>query len=138
MSETTVRSDLLQALKIVTHLRVDGVGQDLRVLSVDDVLLPVQEPGGDLELGRVLHDGDDTLKLIRVEVTGALLQVNVRLLADNVGVSSTNTTNLGQRIHDLTLSIDVGVEQTQNVLELLVGLGNDQRHDGRCLAVLVF
>lgn len=71
MSETTVRPDLLEALKIVTHLRVNGVGQDLRVLSVDDVLLPVQEPSGDLELGRVLHDGDDAFKLIRVEVTGA-------------------------------------------------------------------
>lgn len=71
MSETTVRPDLLEALKIVTHLRVNGVGQDLRVLSVDDVLLPVQEPGGDLELGRVLHDGDDAFKFIRVEVTSA-------------------------------------------------------------------
>lgn len=71
VSETTVRPDLLQALKIITHLRVDAVGQDLGVLSVNDVLLPVQEPGGDLELCWVLHDGDDALKLIRVEVTGA-------------------------------------------------------------------
>lgn len=38
-------------------------------LAVDDVLLPVQEPGGDLELGGVLHDVDDTLELVGVEFT---------------------------------------------------------------------
>jgi hypothetical protein len=113
VSETTVGPDLLQALKVVTHLRVNGIGQDLGVLSVDDILLPVQEPSGDLELSGVLHDSHNALKLIRVEVTGTnvcwniisviitlcspLLEVNIGLLADDVGVSSTNTANLSQR-----------------------------------------
>lgn len=35
-----------------------------------DVLLPVDKPVGDLELAGVLHDGDDALKLVRVELTG--------------------------------------------------------------------
>jgi hypothetical protein len=39
------------------------------VLSVNDILLPVDEPVGDLELSRVLHDGDDSLELIGVELT---------------------------------------------------------------------
>lgn len=38
----------------------------------ENALLPVHEPLGDLELTRVLHDGDDALKLIRVELTGAV------------------------------------------------------------------
>ena len=42
-----------------------------RDLAIDDVLLLVQEPGGDLELRRVLHDRDNALKLIGVEFTGA-------------------------------------------------------------------
>jgi hypothetical protein len=71
VSETTVRPDLLQALKVIAHLRVDAVGQDLRVLSVNDILLPVQEPCRDLELSRVLHDRDDALKFVRVKVSGA-------------------------------------------------------------------
>jgi len=95
VTETTVGSDLLQALEILTELGVDGVGDDLGVLSVDDVLLSVEEPGGDLVLGGVLlwwekvlaetetfllvlvvgwvatnEDGDDTLKLLRGELTG--------------------------------------------------------------------
>ncbi len=44
VSETTVSVDLLQALQIVTELRVDAVRQYLRVLAVDDIALSVEEP----------------------------------------------------------------------------------------------
>ena len=71
MTETTVRTDLLQPLKIVTELRVDTVGENLRVLAVDDVPLPVQEPRRDLELRGVLDDGDETFELIRVKLASA-------------------------------------------------------------------
>ena len=43
-------------------------------------------------------------------------QINVGLLADDVGIPPTNTLDLGQCVHDLALSIDVGVQQTENVL----------------------
>lgn len=52
--ETTVSPDLLQPLEVVAELGVDAVGEGLAVLAVDDVLLPVKEPGGDLVLRRVL------------------------------------------------------------------------------------
>lgn len=71
VTETTVGADLLEALEVVTELLVDLVGKNVRVLAVDEVVLPVEEPGGDLELGGVLHDGDDTLELVRVELSGA-------------------------------------------------------------------
>lgn len=47
-----------------------------------------------------------------------LVEVNIGLLADNVGVTTTNTLDLGQGVHDLALSIDVGVEETQDVLQV--------------------
>ena len=71
MTETTVRPDLLQPLKVITELRVNTVGQDLQVLAVDDVPLPVQEPRRDLELRGVLDDGDETFELIRVKLASA-------------------------------------------------------------------
>lgn len=71
VSETTVSADLLETLKILTELGVDTVGQNLRVLAVDNVSLPVQEPSGDLVLGGVLDDGDDSLELFGGELTGA-------------------------------------------------------------------
>lgn len=69
VTETTVSADLLQALQIITELGVDTVGENLRVLAVDNVALSVEEPGGDLVLGRVLDDGDDTLELFRGKLT---------------------------------------------------------------------
>lgn len=70
MTETTVGTHLLEALEILTELGVDAVGQNVRVLAVDDVALSVEEPGGDLVLGRVLDDGDDALELFGGELTG--------------------------------------------------------------------
>lgn len=133
VTETTMGADFLQALQIVTELRVDTVGKDLVVFAVHNILLPVQEPCWDFVLGGVLDDGDDTLELIGVELTSSvwgvrcqvhtlkdmdapLVEVNIGLLADQVGVPSSNTLDLGQGVHDLALSINVGVEQTQNVL----------------------
>ena len=108
VAETTVGADLLQALEVITELGVDTVGEDLRVLAIDNVALPVEEPllpvcqclipsacqsslgetyPGDLVGGRVLDDGDETLKLFRGELTGALVQVDIGLLADKVGCS---------------------------------------------------
>ena len=72
MTKTAVRTDLLQPLEVITELRVDAVGQDLRVLAIDDVPLPVQEPRRDLELRGVLDDGDKTLELIRVQLASAM------------------------------------------------------------------
>jgi hypothetical protein len=51
VTETTVSADLLQALKIVTELAVDTVGEDLAVLAIDDIALPVEEPAWDLVYG---------------------------------------------------------------------------------------
>jgi hypothetical protein len=48
VTETTVSADLLEALEVITELGVDTVGEDLSVLAVDNVALPVEEPGGDL------------------------------------------------------------------------------------------
>lgn len=42
-------ADLLETLEVLAHLLVDLVRDDVSVLAVGDVLLPVEEPGGDLE-----------------------------------------------------------------------------------------
>lgn len=63
--------DLLQALEVVTELRVDVRRGDLRVLAITVVLLSVQEPLGHLELKRVLDDGDQLLDLIVGELSSA-------------------------------------------------------------------
>ena len=46
-----------------------------------------------------------------------LVEVDIGLLADQVGVAATDTLDLGQGVHDLLLAIDVRVQQTDDVLE---------------------
>ena len=72
VTQTTVSADLLEALEIVTQLGVDGVGDELTALAIDNILLPVQEPRRDLELLRVLDDRYNPLKLVRVQVASAV------------------------------------------------------------------
>jgi hypothetical protein len=67
-----VGPDLLQLLNVVSQLLVDNVADDVQVLSIDDILPPVQEPSRDLELSGVLHDGDDSLELVGVELSGTV------------------------------------------------------------------
>jgi len=128
MPQTTMCANLLQPLEILTQLGIDAVGEDLGVFAIDNVLLPVQEPGGDLELGGVLDDGDDSLQFVRVEVASTLVEIDIGLLAYQVGIPPAHTFDFGQGIHDFSLSVDIGVEETKNVLELLVRLGKYERH----------
>jgi len=63
VTQTTVGADLLQTLQIVTQLGVQVGGGQLPVLAVNDVLLPVEEPVGNLVLQGVGDDGDNLVNL---------------------------------------------------------------------------
>merc|ERR1719188_1799739 len=104
VAEAAVRADLLQALEVLAQL---------------DVLLPVEEPVGDLVLARVLHDGDDLLDLLLAELAGALRQVDVGLLQHDVGVAAPDALDGRHGEHDVPLAVDVGVHHTEDVLEVL-------------------
>jgi len=64
-------TDLLQTLEILTHLAVKTVGQDLRVLAIDNILLSVKEPVGDLVLAGVLENGNDTFQFFVGKLTSS-------------------------------------------------------------------
>lgn len=81
MTETAVGADLLQALKVLTGLAVETVGNNLRVLAVGDIALSVKEPRWDLVLGRGLEDGDDALKLFGGEFTSTKKKVSISIPA---------------------------------------------------------
>ena len=63
MTETSVVTDLLQTLKILTKLVAQSVAHNLRELSVLNILLSVKKPVWDLELAGVAHDSDELLNL---------------------------------------------------------------------------
>lgn len=117
MTKTTVNTDLLQVLQILTQLVVQVVGEELRVLAVLAILLTIEEPVGNLVVLRILHNVDNALELGLVQLTGALVQVYLSLTADKACVATTATLNGGQGEHNLLTSINVSVEETKNVLE---------------------
>jgi hypothetical protein len=151
---TRKKPDLLEPLKVVPELHIKGVGDDLREPAVLVILLPVEEPVRHLELPRVGHDRHQALQLIRRQLAGPahspkhhnisatsspersdnilgakarrlpLVHVDVGLLADDVGEAAPDTLDWGHGEHDLLLPIHVGVQQTQDMLEVLPG---DQR-----------
>lgn len=118
MSDTTVGSDLLQSFQVISQLGLNTVGQGVVVLTVVDVSLTVQEPSWDLVLSWVLHDLDNSLQFFLGQFTSSLVQIDISLLTDQVGVTATNTLDGGQSVNDLDVTIDVSVQQT--VILLLV------------------
>ena len=127
MTKTTVSADLLEAFEIVTELGVYTVGENVRVLAIDDIALSVEEVRWDLVLEWVLEDGDDSLELFAGKFSGTLGQIDICLLADQVGVSTTNTLDLCECVHNLLLSSNVGIEDTENVVEVAL-LTRYERH----------
>ena len=131
VTDTSVLTDLLQSLNI----RAGGTNQDVdnvvRRFAGDDILLSIDEPLRHLELLGVVDDGDELLDLFVGKSTSSSGYINFGLLADGVGESSTNTGDLAQSVHDLSLTINVGIEHTQNVLELVSNLKTLQNHNDK-------
>ena len=71
-----MRTDLLQALQILTQLAIHTVGQNLRVLAIHDVALTIEEPSGNLVLSWVLDDGDYPLEFFGGNFTGPVVRNN--------------------------------------------------------------
>ncbi len=86
-----MESHLLHSLEILTESAVQQVSVLVGGLSVLNILGSVEEPHGDLELLGVRDDRNDLGDLLLGELTSALVHVNVALLADNIGESSSNT-----------------------------------------------
>jgi hypothetical protein len=76
MPQATMATNLFQTFQIFTDLGVYSVGENLGILSIDDVLLSVQEPRRDFELCRILYDGDNALKFVRIEFSSAIRSIN--------------------------------------------------------------
>merc|ERR1712142_276904 len=127
VSESTVSPDLLQPLKIFSQLVVETVSKDLAVLAILNVLLSVEEPVRDFVLAGILHNGHHPLHLIVGQLSSSFVEVDIGLPQDDMGIASANTLNGSDGEGALPPSINIRVENTKDVLELL---RDDQRHLG--------
>lgn len=121
-----MRCDLLQPLQVFTQLSVQPVRHDLRRCAFMHVLPAVEEPTGNVVAFWVLDDADDLLDLVLGEFASALVQVDASALEDKTCEAQPAALDSPKRERTLASSVDVGVENTQNELEVF-GLCDDQR-----------
>lgn len=55
------------------------------------------------------------MHLVGLKTRVPLVEIDIRLLADQVGVSATDTLDLGQGVHNLLLSVNISVEKTEDL-----------------------
>ena len=110
--------DFLEALEVIAHLLINLVGRDLARFAVLEVPPPVEHPRRDLEVERVLDDTHNVVHLLCGQLARALVHVNLRLLADDVGEAAPHTLDVADGVHHLLLAINVGAKKTQDVLEI--------------------
>lgn len=97
----------------------------MRIFAVLNILLSVQEPVGDLVLGRVQQDGGHLLELFLGKFSGALGGRDTGLAAAQEGETAADTLDGGEGEGNLALTINVGIQNTNNVLE---AIGQNERH----------
>eukprot|EP00446_Apocalathium_sp_SHHI-4_P043919 CAMPEP_0177333910 /NCGR_PEP_ID=MMETSP0368-20130122/22441_1 /TAXON_ID=447022 ORGANISM="Scrippsiella hangoei-like, Strain SHHI-4" /NCGR_SAMPLE_ID=MMETSP0368 /ASSEMBLY_ACC=CAM_ASM_000363 /LENGTH=123 /DNA_ID=CAMNT_0018794601 /DNA_START=42 /DNA_END=410 /DNA_ORIENTATION=+ len=85
VTKTPVEAHALHALQVLAEGLIEEVGVLLGGLAVLDVALTIQHPGRNLELHGVADNCHNLVHLVRRELARALVQVDVALLADDVG-----------------------------------------------------
>jgi len=74
VAETTMATHLLQDFQIFTDLSIPMIGDFLRGLTVTDIALSVQEPGGDLVVQGVLHHFHHAVDFFGAQFTSTRVQ----------------------------------------------------------------
>ena len=126
VSKTSVAPDLEQSLDVFSELGFEDVGGDLQVLAFLVVSLPVEEPSGDTVAFGIGNEIGDSIALGLIEFTGSELGVESEDLADEEAEASTDSLDLVEGEGDGTLTINVGVENTMDVLEGVLSVFDDQ------------
>ena len=126
MSKTTIGSHLEKSFNIFSQFGFQDVGSHLKVLSFFIIANSVQEPSRDTLSFRVINKIGDLIALLLIKFSSSDSRVDSEDLADEESKSSTNTFNLFKSIRDCPLAVDVGVEDTMDVLKIGIRIFNNQ------------
>jgi len=98
----------------------------LKVLSFLVIFLSVEEPSWNSVSFWIVDDVGNTITLGFSQLSGSEFWVDSEDFTDKESESSSNTFNFIEGIRNGSFSIDVGVEDTMNVLEISICVFNDQ------------
>ena len=128
VSDTLVASDLVQSFDIFSEFGFEDVGGNLEVLSFLVVFLSVQEPSWDTVSFRIADDVGNTVALGFSQLSGSESWVDSQDFTDKESKSSSDTLDFVESVWDGSLTVNVGVKNTMNMLEVIFGVFNDERH----------
>ena len=126
--ETAVGPHLEEPFNVFSELGFKDVGGHLQVLAFLVIADPVKEPPGHTLSFGVVDEVGDFVALLLVELTGSDPRVDPEDLADQEPKSPSHTLNLLECVGHGPLAVDVGVQDTVDVLEVGLGVLDDQRH----------
>lgn len=112
MPQPAVRPNLLHALEVVAVLGGDVLRKGLAVLARFEILLAIEEPDGNFELPGILNDRHELFNLIGCELTGALVNIDFGLLANQIRKATADTWNLAQTKDDVAFAFHIRIENT--------------------------
>lgn len=59
-----------------------------------------------------------TEKTKRKKENKPFIQINISLLTNQIRISASHALDLRERVHDLLLAVDIGIEETEDELEV--------------------
>jgi hypothetical protein len=128
VSQTSVTSDFEESFDVLSEFGLEDVRSHLEILSLSVVSLSVEEPSGNTVTFGIVDDACNWIALGLSKLSSSEFRVDSEDLTDKESESSANSLNLVERKRYSPLTIDVGVEDTMNVLEGVLSVFDDERH----------
>ena len=119
VSQTSVHSDLLHSLDVFSELGIEVVGGDLLVFPILDVFPSVEEPLWEPVALWLGNDLGDLVNFVVRKLACSLGRVYPCLLAKSDGESSADSLYGSDCVWHESLSVNVRVEYTDNVLKVV-------------------
>ena len=124
--ETAVASDFEEPLDVLPKLGFEHVGGHLQVLALLVIALPVEEPPGHTVTLGIVDEVSDGIALGLSQLSGPEFRVESEYLADEEAEPPSDSLDLIEREGDGAFAIDVGVEDTVNMLEGIFCVFNNE------------
>lgn len=128
VSETAVGSHFEEAFDVFSEFGFQDVGGHLEVFAFLVVALPVEEPAGDSVAFGLCDEFGDGVALVFGELACSEFGVDSEDFADEEPEATADSLDLVKSKGNGALAVNVGVENTVNVLEVVLCVFNDQRH----------
>jgi len=114
MTEPTMSPHFPKPLQGFAHFVIEEIRIDMGSFAIFDIFFPVHKPGRH-ELQRILNDSDELVDLFAGKFSSTLVEIHFSFLAHHICEPTADTTDLSDCERNLVTSIDIGVEDTQNV-----------------------